>query len=194
MSAAAARPTSLGSVQCEYASAHHAPPHLHDAVLGVGREDTHVALERERETDADRVPVDRGDDGLAHAPRGKRDARGTEPAPAAPAAAVTGGRERRAARREIGARAERGRRAGHDDGANRIVPVAPPIRVGQRGAHRGAERVALLGPVQRDRRDAAGDLEAQIVGGHTGGCVSAISRSLFLSSLSSVPSGNSSTT
>ena len=49
------------------------------------------------------------------------------------------------ARGEVGARAERRRRTGQHDDADRVAAVAPPVGVGEFLAHAVAERVALRG-------------------------------------------------
>ena len=119
-----------------------AAPDLHDAVLRVGGEQPDVALQRQRQAQPDRVPVDRGDHRLGQRPRRHVDARRAESRPWLGEGAI--------ARAEVGTGAERRRGAGQHHDTDRVVPVAAPVGVGQLLAHAVADGVALLRPVQRD--------------------------------------------
>ena len=89
------------------------------------------------------------------------------------------------ARAEIGARAERGRRAGQHDDADVVAAVAPQVGVGQLLAHAVADGVALPRPVQRDGCHTAVDGQSAVCGKRAGrrgwpritsGCGSVIGR------------------
>src|SRR5581483_10543825 len=64
-------------------------------------------------------------------------------------------------RGDVGARGERLRpRAGEDDRADVVGPADVAERAGEVAERRGVERVQRLRPIDRDRRDAVGALEA----------------------------------
>ena len=113
--------------------AHDAALHLHHAVLGVSRHESQIALQGEGESDTDGVTVDRRDHRLADVPRLEPQSGRVERRPIDAAEGV-------AARREVGAAAERRGRAGEHDGAHVVVGVAPSVHVSELGAHARAER------------------------------------------------------
>ena len=92
--------------------ADHPAPDLNDAVLCVGREEPDVALQGQRQAQPDRMPVHRGDHRFGERPRGHIDARRAERRPRLGEGPLTRG--------EVGAGAERGRRAGQHDDADGV--------------------------------------------------------------------------
>ncbi len=135
---------------------HDPAPHLQDAVLRVVGGDAQVALQGERQAQADGVAVHATDDGLAHLPRRRLDRRGAEPG-----SLLT--RERLGARAQIGAHAERLARTGEHDGAHAVVAVAARERVSELFPHATAERVAVFGAMQGDHGDARVEREADVL-------------------------------
>ena len=130
-----------------------APPDLHHAVTRVGGEEPDVALQGQRQAQADGVAVDSGDHRLGERPCGHVDPGRRKARPRFGEGLLTAA--------EVGAGAERGRGAGQHDHPDRIVAVAGAVGVGQLVAHPVADRVALLRPVERDGGHAAVDREQQ---------------------------------
>ena len=130
-----------------------APPDLHHAVTRVGGEEPDVALQGQRQAQPDGVAVDGGDHRLGQCPCRHVDAGRTETGPRFGEGLLTAA--------EVGAGAERRRRAGQHDHPHRVVAVAGAVGVGQLVAHPVADRVALLWPVERDGGHAAVDVEQQ---------------------------------
>jgi hypothetical protein len=63
---------------------------------------------------------------------------------------------------QIGARAEGPTGTGEHDDADVVVGVARAVGVVELVAHLGAERVEDVGPVEREHRDAVGDLDDDV--------------------------------
>jgi hypothetical protein len=121
--------------------------------LGTARREADVAHEGEVHARADGSAVDRGDG------RQRRAAHAQEALVDRPEALALGLAEVA----EVGARAERGRRAGDDDRPDPVVGLQAVERLDDVGDELVVQRVAALRVVQRDDRDAllAADLDLQ---------------------------------
>ena len=117
------------------------------------RGQTNVAREREVHPGSDCGAVDRGD-------RRQRRSGDADEAlvDTAQAAAL-----RAAEVRQVGAGAERWRRAGDDDGAYVVIRLETVHRFDDLVDHRQVQRVAPLGVVERDNGDAVADLDVDQV-------------------------------
>ena len=124
----------------------HAPAPAEHAEHGVARRDAQVAPQRELEPARDREAFDRGDDRLREQ-HARRPHRSVAVGHAPVAAAV-------ADRLEVGARAERAAGAGEHRDVVRVVGVEVAERIGEERRGRAVDRVAHLGAVDRDDRDA----------------------------------------
>ena len=122
----------------------YAPPPAEHAEHRVARGDAQVAPQRELEPARDRVALDRGDHGLRQQ-HPRRSHRAVALGLNAVAAVV-------ADRLQVGAGAERAARAGEHRDVVRVVGVERAERVGELGRGRAIDRVAALGPVDRDDR------------------------------------------
>jgi hypothetical protein len=128
--------------------------------------DVHRQLDRR--ADADRGAVDRADHGLEALVDAQRVGATAVAVDAVGPAELFQIRlvlrrlavERVAARREVGAGAERLAGAGDDHGAHRVVGVGLVEERADLLAHLAVVGVELFGAVQRDRRDAVGDVVA----------------------------------
>ena len=115
------------------------------------------------DADADRGPVDRGDHRLRRLEDAQRELRRRRRAARRRSRALAVAPvERLAAARQVGARAEAAARAGDDHRAHVVVGVGRVERGDQLAAHRRREGVQPVGPVQREREDAVGDLVADL--------------------------------
>ena len=135
----------------------HAQVHLRDPELRLRGGDAKVARERQAPAAAHRVAIDRGDGGLLEVleQRVRRARRGGGTATCArgrAGGAPPASRPWRARRRP---RRRRRRRAGHDDDASRRVVAQLGEGRAQLGEHLVAQRVAAIGPVERDGGDGA---------------------------------------
>jgi hypothetical protein len=139
---------------------HHPHAREEEADLRLRTGDAHVAEERHGGADAERVAVQHGDGRLrqlAHELREVLDACGAAAAAAARAGAATGG-DLLGEESHVGAGAEGAvAAAGEQHGADGGVAVGRAERLDQLTAHDRRPGVELLGPVERDRRDAVGD-------------------------------------
>jgi hypothetical protein len=127
---------------------------LGEPEAGLRRGDAHVAQQGEREAAGDRRSVHVRDERLrepghrAERPR----ARLEQPLPVRPVAAELG---------DVHPRAERAPGAGEQRAVDRVVGGERVERAGQREAQLDRERVAPLGPVEREDRERAVEILAQ---------------------------------
>lgn len=132
---------------------HHASTNLENPVLPLAGHHPKVALQSESQSDPDGMAVDRRDHGFPHLPRRRIYASGAE--------FISALLEGRTATAEVGPSAKSAARTRHDYNANRVVPIALPIRVTQFHAHRPGECIELLGSVEGDDRDRFANVEGE---------------------------------
>ena len=126
---------------------HDPPTYLQYTVLAFVRADPHVALQRQRETETNRVPVQRRDDGLSDFPRFWADRGCTE------VRNLLAGK-RLCTRGHVGTDTKCHTGTGEDRDANVVVLIASTIGIAKLLAHFPAERIHLFGTMQRNDRDA----------------------------------------
>jgi len=143
---------------------------MREGELSLGRYQADVALHGQRQADADRVAVYRGDHGLPNLPRRKCERIGAE-------LGFVASRECVCAGAEVRPDAKRGARARHDYGAHVVATVAFAIGACERSGHRTREGVPLAWTIERQLGDAVGNRHPQVFVGHCSGSLNAWTRS-----------------
>lgn len=148
----------------------HAPRHLGQAKLRVGRRNHHVRVENHLHRAAEAEPVDRGDDGLLAPAVTEAAEAAVLPGPVAVVAAGHVALVPVVPFLEVGACGEGAAAAGEDGAAEGRLGVVPVPEGVELGVHVSRDGVELLGPVEGDEEDVeAGEGEDDV--GHRGGRV-----------------------
>ena len=143
------------------------PAGEHEPETSLFAGETDVHRQRHRDPDTHRRAVHGTDHGLQAVEDAQRQQAAPVPRDALTADDVAPpAGERLAARRQVRTGAETAPRTGDDDRLHRVVRIGAVEHLDELVHHPPGERVELVGPVQRDRGDAVGDVERDFLEFH----------------------------